>query len=109
MTASLLTRCIGTPARLPDRFAGPAALLLLGIILVTAPALAGKPTPYDTINAAAASSPITVHKLRGGIAMLEGSGGNIGVLPMHDGLLMVDTGIAVSEAKIKAADRKSVV
>ncbi|TRW18362.1 MBL fold metallo-hydrolase [Glacieibacterium frigidum] len=57
------------------------------------------------INASAASSPITVHKLRGGVAMLEGSGGNIGVLVQPGGNLMVDAGIAVSEAKIKAALR----
>ena len=90
---------------LPRRFTGPAALLLLGITLATAPALAGKPTPFDTINAAAARSPITVKALRGGVVMLAGSGGNIGVLPMPDGLLMVDTGIAVSQAQIKAALR----
>ena len=90
---------------LPRRFTGPAALLLLGITLATAPALAGKPTPFDTINAAAARSPITVKALRGGVVMLAGSGGNIGVLPMPDGLLMVDTGIAVSQAQIKSVLR----
>jgi glyoxylase-like metal-dependent hydrolase (beta-lactamase superfamily II) len=37
--------------------------------------------------------------------MLEGSGGNIGVLVEPTGKLMVDTGIAVSEDKIKAALR----
>src|SRR3546814_6039666 len=31
-------------------------------------------TLYNTINAAAAASPITVHALRGGVSMLEGSG-----------------------------------
>ncbi len=95
-----------TPAAMPKRFVWLAAWLLLGITLVTAPAFAGKPTPYDTINQAAASSPVTIHNLRGGIAMLAGSGGNIGVLPMRNGLLMIDTGIAVSEAKIKAALRQ---
>ncbi|QXQ08053.1 MBL fold metallo-hydrolase [Sphingosinicellaceae bacterium] len=103
MTESLLNRCTGTELPLPSRLAGPAALLLLGIGLVTAPALAGKPTPYDTINRVAATSPVTVHKLRGGIAMLDGSGGNIGVLAGPRGVLLVDAGIAVSEAKIKAA------
>ncbi|QYE33412.1 MULTISPECIES: MBL fold metallo-hydrolase [Sphingosinicellaceae] len=105
MTDSLLSRCAGKRESLPRRFGGPAALLLLGIGLVTAPAWAGKPTPYDTINQAAASGPITVHRLRGGIAMLDGSGGNIGVLVAPDGFLMVDAGIAVSERKIKAALR----
>lgn len=93
MPKSLFERCTGTAPPLPSRLAGPAALMLLGIGLVTAPAFAGKPTPYGTINRVAASGPITVHKLRGGIAMLEGSGGNIGVLAEPGGVLMVDTGI----------------
>jgi glyoxylase-like metal-dependent hydrolase (beta-lactamase superfamily II) len=103
---SRLTRCTGSQKPAPSRYIGAAAAILLGIGLVTAPAFGlGKLTPYDFINAAAAKSPITTHKLRGGIAMLEGSGGNIGVLAQPSGVLMVDTGIAVSEAKIKAALR----
>ena len=98
-------RCARDRGPLPHRFAGPAALLLIGISLVTAPAWGRTPTPYDTINAAAASSPVNLHRLRGGVAMLDGSGGNIGVLVGPDGVLMVDAGIAVSEAKIKAALR----
>jgi glyoxylase-like metal-dependent hydrolase (beta-lactamase superfamily II) len=60
-------------------------------------------SPYSDINLAAANSPITVHPLRGGVSMLEGSGGNIAVLAGADGMFMVDTGIAVSQAKIEAA------
>lgn len=63
-------------------------------------------TPYDKINAAAAVSPITVHALRGGVSMLEGSGGNIGVLSGREGLLMVDCGIAISQQKIETALRR---
>ncbi|UAJ12947.1 MBL fold metallo-hydrolase (plasmid) [Polymorphobacter megasporae] len=81
-------------------------MVLLAIGLVTAPAWAGRPTPYDLINQAASRGPVTLHRLRGGIAMLDGSGGNIGVLVMPDGLLMVDAGIAVSEPKIRAALRE---
>lgn len=103
MTASLRQRCALRREPLPDRFAGWAALTLIGIALLTAPAWARKPTPYDTINVAAARGPVTVHRLRGGVAMLDGSGGNIGVLTAPDGMMMVDAGIAVSEAKIKAA------
>jgi glyoxylase-like metal-dependent hydrolase (beta-lactamase superfamily II) len=104
MRPSLVTRCTGLQPSAPNRYSGIAATILLGIGLVTAPAWGGgAPTPYDVINSAAATSPITVHRLRGGVAMLEGSGGNIGVLTAPDGLLMVDAGIAVSEAKIKAA------
>jgi glyoxylase-like metal-dependent hydrolase (beta-lactamase superfamily II) len=66
-------------------------------------ASANAQTPYDVINHAAATSPIVVHRLRGGISMLEGSGGNIGVLAGPDGKLMVDCGIAVSQAKIEHA------
>jgi glyoxylase-like metal-dependent hydrolase (beta-lactamase superfamily II) len=88
----------------PSRHSGIATAILIGIGLITAPVWAGgKPTPYDLINASAASSPITVHRLRGSVAMLEGSGGNIGVLTAPGGKLMVDAGIGVSEAKIKAA------
>ena len=100
----LVNRCSGTLPSMSSRYSGAAAMALIAIALVTAPVWAlGKPTPYDVINAAAATSPITVHKLRGGIAMLEGSGGNIGVLISPTGVLMVDAGIAVSEAKIRAA------
>lgn len=60
-------------------------------------------SPYSEINRAAAASQIAVHPLRGGVSMLEGSGGNIGVLAGPDGLLLVDTGIGVSQAKLEAA------
>ena len=104
MNNSLLYRCTGIRPSASSRYSGVAAAVLIGIGLVTAPAWGtSKPTPYDVINASAASSPITVHRLRGGVAMLEGSGGNIGVLDGGSGLMMVDAGIAVSEAKIKAA------
>lgn len=63
------------------------------------------PGPYDSINAAAVASSITVHPLRGGMSMLSGSGGNIGVLVTPDGLFMADTGISVSQANIIAALR----
>ncbi|HEX8256731.1 MAG TPA: MBL fold metallo-hydrolase [Allosphingosinicella sp.] len=72
---------------------------------LAAAAAAQQGTPYDRINAAAASSEITVQPLRGKIVMLQGSGGNIGVLAGPDGMLMVDAGIAVSRAKIEQALR----
>lgn len=62
-------------------------------------------SPYAAINAAAAADPIKVQRLRGGVAMLSGSGGNIGVLASRDGLLLVDAGIAVSRKKIENALR----
>jgi glyoxylase-like metal-dependent hydrolase (beta-lactamase superfamily II) len=68
------------------------------------PAL-GQASPYDAINASAADSPVTVQKLRGNVSMLQGSGGNIGVFSGPEGLLLVDTGIAVSKKKILEALR----
>jgi glyoxylase-like metal-dependent hydrolase (beta-lactamase superfamily II) len=63
-------------------------------------------TPYDAINAAAAQSPVTLEKLRGNVSLLQGSGGNIGVLSGRDGFLLVDAGIAVSKQKILDALRQ---
>lgn len=105
MTAPLTDVYAGRLAWLPVRSAGSVRLLLgLGLITASASA-ANRPTPYDAINSAAAASSIKVSRLRGGVAMLDGSGGNIGVLTTSAGKLMVDAGISVSEAKIKAALR----
>jgi glyoxylase-like metal-dependent hydrolase (beta-lactamase superfamily II) len=60
-------------------------------------------SPVLAINEDAATANITVQKLRGGISVLMGSGGNIGVLNEADGKLLVDGGIAVSKPKIIAA------
>ena len=57
----------------------------------------------ETIQAAAATAPIAVHRLRGNVAILEGSGGNIAVLTGTDGKVMIDAGIAVSRAQVAAA------
>lgn len=92
--SDLPTRC--------RRVAQGGGSVTLAIAILAAPA-AAQQTPYDVINHAAATSPITTHRLRGGVAMLEGSGGNIGVLSGADGKLMVDCGIAVSRPKIERA------
>ncbi|MHC2107180.1 MBL fold metallo-hydrolase [Methylobacterium sp.] len=57
----------------------------------------------DTIMFEATRSPITVHRLRGGVAVLEGSGGNVAVLTGPDGKLLVDAGIGVSRAQMLTA------
>ncbi|MFL5332104.1 MAG: MBL fold metallo-hydrolase [Geminicoccaceae bacterium] len=54
----------------------------------------------ETIKSAAAKAPITVHRLRGDVVVLEGSGGNIAVLTGRDGKVLVDAGIAVSRPQI---------
>src|SRR5713226_5374032 len=51
----------------------------------------------------AAVSPIATHKLRNNISVLEGSGGNIGVLTGPDGKVLIDGGIGVSRPQITKA------
>lgn len=55
------------------------------------------------IKDSAAVSPIVIHKLRGNISVLEGSGGNIAVLTGPDGQVLVDAGIGVSRPQIAKA------
>lgn len=51
----------------------------------------------------AASAPIKAHKLRGGLTVLEGSGGNIAVLSGPDGKLLIDTGLGASRPQVEKA------
>src|SRR5262252_2386886 len=44
----------------------------------------------DLIRDDAAKAPIKVHKLRGNVSILEGSGGNIAVLTGADGKVFID-------------------
>ena len=46
----------------------------------------------ELIRADAATAPISVHRLRGNVSVLEGSGGNIAVLTGPDGKLLIDGG-----------------
>jgi len=57
----------------------------------------------DQIRDEAAKAPIKVHKLRGKVSVLEGSGGNIAVLTGNDGKVFVDSGITASRPKILEA------
>ena len=56
--------------------------------------IAALESPVITIRNAAATAKITVHKLRGNVSVLEGSGGNITVLTGRDGKVLVDAGIS---------------
>jgi len=68
------------------------------------PALAAaQDSPVIKINAEAARSDIKITPLRGGVSMLEGSGGNIGVLVVPGEKFMVDAGIAISKDKLAKA------
>lgn len=82
-----------------------ASLLLLAAGIAATPAHAQQ-SIYDLIQGSAAQSPINVTPLRGNASMLDGSGGNIGVLSGPDGALMVDAGIAVSRPRIEETLRK---
>jgi glyoxylase-like metal-dependent hydrolase (beta-lactamase superfamily II) len=55
------------------------------------------------IKDSAAASPVTTHKLRNNVSILEGSGGNIAVLTGPDGKLLVDGGIGVSRPRVTKA------
>jgi glyoxylase-like metal-dependent hydrolase (beta-lactamase superfamily II) len=57
----------------------------------------------DLIRADAATATITVHRLRGGVSVLEGSGGNVAVLIGPDGKLLVDAGITASKPRMMEA------
>jgi glyoxylase-like metal-dependent hydrolase (beta-lactamase superfamily II) len=57
----------------------------------------------DLIRADATKATITVHKLRGGVSVLEGSGGNVAVLTGPDGKLLVDAGITASKPRMMEA------
>lgn len=61
---------------------------------------------YTVLNALALKAEATVRPVRGGVGVIGGSGGNIAVLSGPDGLLMVDSGLAVSEWKIADALRE---
>jgi glyoxylase-like metal-dependent hydrolase (beta-lactamase superfamily II) len=57
----------------------------------------------DLIRDDAAKAPIKVHKLRGDVSILEGSGGNIAVLTGEDGKVFIDAGITASRPRILEA------
>ncbi len=57
----------------------------------------------ELIKTEAAQASIKTHKLRGNVAVLEGSGGNVAVLTGSDGKLLVDAGIGVSRPQMLTA------
>jgi glyoxylase-like metal-dependent hydrolase (beta-lactamase superfamily II) len=54
----------------------------------------------DLIRDAAASTPLSIYKLRGGVAVIEGSGGNIAVSTGPDGKVFIDAGITATRPRI---------
>jgi glyoxylase-like metal-dependent hydrolase (beta-lactamase superfamily II) len=57
----------------------------------------------DLIRDSAAETSIKVHKLRGNVSILEGSGGNIAVLTGGDGKVFIDAGITASRPRLLEA------
>jgi hypothetical protein len=57
----------------------------------------------DLIRDYAATAPIQLHKLRGNVTIIEGSGGNIAVLTGAEGKLFVDAGITATRPRILEA------
>src|SRR5258708_37769011 len=51
----------------------------------------------------AARAKIKVHRLRRNITVVDGSGGNIAVLPAKGGKLLIDSGFTVWRARMSAA------
>ena len=91
-----------TGPRSPLRKARALAIAASGGAVLAASAAA---SPYSDINQAARKGPVTVTRLRSGISMLSGSGGNITALPGQRGFLLVDTGISLSQRMIQQALR----
>jgi glyoxylase-like metal-dependent hydrolase (beta-lactamase superfamily II) len=75
--------------------------LIAASVCVTA--LAEVASPVLAINDATAKSEVTVRTLREHVSVLEGAGGNIGVLVTPQGQLLVDAGIAVARPRLEAA------
>lgn len=82
------------------------AFASLAVVVSSVSLMAGSAwaeSPVKMINAEAAKSPISTVPLRDNISVLEGSGGNIGVMDGPDGKFMIDAGIAVSKPRIEEA------
>jgi len=82
---------------------GATAFAASGGWLTPRQAFAEARNKVDLIRDSAAKTPIKVHKLRGGVSILEGSGGNIAVLTGSDGKVFVDAGITASRRRILEA------
>jgi glyoxylase-like metal-dependent hydrolase (beta-lactamase superfamily II) len=80
-----------------------ASLAAGGSFLSPREAFAQARSIVDQMRSEAAKAPITVHELRGGVFVLDGSGGNIAVLAGADGKLLVDAGITASRPQITDA------
>jgi len=74
-----------------------------GVWLTPAQAFTEAQNLVDRFRNEAAKAQITVHRLRGSISILEGSGGNIAVLTGTDGKVFIDAGITGTRPRILQA------
>ena len=84
-------------------FLAAASFTTAAICLTPRRLFAEKVSPVIIIREAAATTKITITKLRGNVSLLEGSGGNIAVLTGRDGKLLVEAGITASRPRITEA------
>ena len=82
---------------------GAVLTILVAALLGAQPGPAAAQTPYANINKAATAADITLTPLRGGVYLVEGSGGNMAAIGGPDGLLLIDDGIALSKTKMRTA------
>jgi glyoxylase-like metal-dependent hydrolase (beta-lactamase superfamily II) len=78
-------------------------LFVIAMSAMAAPQAAERVSPVIKINEEAATAPIETTKVRDNVAVLMGSGGNIGVITGADGKFMIDAGIAVSKPRLEPA------
>ena len=82
---------------------GAATFTTTGGWLVPSQSYAEARNIVDLIRDDAAKATIKVHRLRGNVSILEGSGGNIAVLTGDDGKVFIDAGITPSRPRILEA------
>lgn len=82
---------------------GGASLAATGTWLTPREAFAAAKSQVLIIREAAAKAEISTTKLRGGVNVLMGSGGNVAVLSGNDGKLLVDAGITATRPGIEKA------
>jgi glyoxylase-like metal-dependent hydrolase (beta-lactamase superfamily II) len=77
-----------------------AGLTINGKWLRPAEAYAQARDIVDAIRDYAATMPLQLHKLRGSVTIIEGSGGNIAVLTGSDGKVFIDAGITATRPRV---------
>ncbi|WP_426231994.1 MBL fold metallo-hydrolase [Pararhizobium sp. DWP3-4] len=82
---------------------GAATFATTGGWLTPREVFAAAESQVNIIRRAAVTADITTTKLRGGVSVLTGSGGNVGVIAGKDGKLLVDAGITATRTRIEKA------